>query len=146
MRKLIVPLLAASLLRVDPTQAAVKAGGQRTKAAATATSAGKKFTCIKSGGKLLWNKGVAIKKVSAIKAGVCPPYAAADKDPGISKVRANALISMAEANAEICAMDLGWIYRLGQRNDGLLMGTFDYRLDRVTVTVKKGNFTHVEVG
>ncbi len=40
--------------------AAPKAGAKCTKAGATATSGGKKFTCIKSGTKLFWNQGVAI--------------------------------------------------------------------------------------
>lgn len=146
MRKLIALLLAVSLMGVAPAQAAVKAGAKCTKAGATATSAGKKFTCIRSGGKLVWNKGVTIKKVAAIKAGVCPPKAAADKDPGITQVRANALISMTEASAEMCAMDLDWIYRLGQRDDELFAGTFDYRIDRVTVKVMKGFVTQVIVG
>ena len=38
-----------------------KAGAKCTKAGATSTSGGKKFTCIKSGTKLVWNKGVEIK-------------------------------------------------------------------------------------
>lgn len=46
-----------------PVQAAnPKAGAKCTKVGATATAAGKKFTCVKSGKKLVWNKGVAIKK------------------------------------------------------------------------------------
>jgi hypothetical protein len=40
--------------------AAVKAGDVCKKAGSTATANGKKFTCIKSGKKLVWNKGVAI--------------------------------------------------------------------------------------
>jgi hypothetical protein len=146
MRKLLVLVLAVSVLGVAPAQAVVKAGGKCTKAGATSTSAGKKFTCIKSGGKLVWNKGVTIKKVASIKAGVCPPKAAADKDPGITQARANALLTMSETDAEMCAMDLDWIYRLGQRDDELFAGTFDYRIDRVTVTVMKGLVTQVNVG
>jgi hypothetical protein len=42
--------------------AAPKAGATCTKKNATATSAGKLYTCVKSGKKLVWNKGVAIKK------------------------------------------------------------------------------------
>ena len=42
--------------------AAVKSGDACKKAGSTATSNGKKFTCIKSGKKLVWNKGVAIAK------------------------------------------------------------------------------------
>jgi hypothetical protein len=46
--------------------AAPKAGAKCTKAGSTATASGKKFTCIKSGTKLVWNKGVAIKKPSPV--------------------------------------------------------------------------------
>ena len=54
----VVLLLALS----TPVQAATpKAGAKCTKAGAIATASGKKFTCIKSGKKLVWNKGVAIK-------------------------------------------------------------------------------------
>jgi hypothetical protein len=146
MRKVLAVLIAVSLLGIAPAQAATKPGGKCTKAGATVNSAGKKFTCIRSGGKLVWNKGVTIKKSSAIKAGVCPPKAAADKDPGITQVRANALISMTEAAAEECAMNLDWTYRLGQRDDEIFAGTFDYRTDRVTVTVMKSLVTQVNVG
>jgi hypothetical protein len=89
---------------------------------------------------------VAIKKTAAIKAGVCPSKLAADKDPGITQARANSLLTMTEANAEMCAMDLEWIYRLAQRDDELFAGTFDYRIDRVTLTVMKGLVTQVNVG
>ena len=146
MRKVLAVLITVSLLGIAPAQAATKPGGKCTKAGATVNSAGKKFTCIRSGGKLVWNKGVTIKKSSAIKAGVCPPKAAADKDPGITQLRANALISMTEAAAEECAMNLDWTYRLGQRDDEIFAGTFDYRTDRVTVTVMKGLVTQVNVG
>ncbi len=50
------------LALTTPLQAATpKAGAKCTKAGSTATSGGKKFTCIKSGTKLVWNKGVVIK-------------------------------------------------------------------------------------
>ena len=58
-------VVIACLLILATTQvsasAAVKAGAKCTKAGATATASGKKFLCIKSGKKLVWNKGVAIK-------------------------------------------------------------------------------------
>jgi len=119
MRKLIVLLLAISLVGIAPAQASVKPGAKCKKAGVTAT---------------------------AIKAGVCPSKVIADKDPGITQVRANALLTMTEAAAEACAMDLDWIYRLGQRDDEIFAGTFDYRIDRVTVTVMKGLVTQVNVG
>ena len=146
MRKVLAVLIAVSLLGIAPANAAtVKAGTKCNKHKATTTVKGMKYTCIKSGNKLVWNKGVLVKK-AALKQGICPPMAAADKDPGITQVRANTLISMTEAAAEECAMNLEWTYRLGQRDDEIFAGTFDYRTDRVTVTVMKGFVTQVNVG
>ena len=56
----VMALLGALLL--NPASAAVKAGTTCTKAGLTSVSAGIKYTCIKSGKKLVWDKGV---KVSA---------------------------------------------------------------------------------
>ena len=146
MRKVLAVLIAVSLLGIAPANAAtVKAGTKCSKHKATTTVKGMKYTCIKSGNKLVWSKGVPVKK-AALKQGVCPPVAAADKDPGITQERANTLISMTEAAAEECAMNLDWTYRLGQRDDEIFAGTFDYRTDRVTVTVMKGLVTQVNVG
>jgi hypothetical protein len=59
--------IAVLLTLAGPVQAATpKAGAKCTKAGTTATASGKKFTCIKSGTKLVWNKGVAIKKPSPV--------------------------------------------------------------------------------
>ena len=146
MPKLIVLLLAISLLGVSPAQAAAKAGSKCSKAGATTTVSGKKYTCIKSSGKLVWNKGVMIKKVVSLKQGVCPPKAMADKDLGITQVRANTLITMNESDAEMCAMDLEWQYRVGQRDEEMFALTRDYRIDRVTVTVINGFITKVDLG
>jgi M6 family metalloprotease-like protein len=46
--------------------AAVKAGASCKKAGQTSTYAGKKFTCIKSGKKLVWNKGVVVVKPTPV--------------------------------------------------------------------------------
>jgi hypothetical protein len=146
MRKVLAVLIAVSLLGIAPANATtVKAGTKCSKHKVTTTVKGMKYTCIKSGNKLVWSKGVPVKK-AALKQGVCPPVAAADKDPGITQVRANTLIGMTEMAAEECAMDLDWTYRLGQRDDEMFAGTFDYRIDRVTVTVMKGFVTQVIVG
>jgi len=146
MRKVLAVLIAVSLLGFAPAYAGtVKAGTKCNKHKATTTVKGMKYTCIKSGNKLVWSKGVLVKK-AALKQGVCPAMAAADKDPGITQVRANTLIGMTEMAAEECAMNLDWTYRLGQRDDELFAGTFDYRIDRVTVTVMKGVVTQVVVG
>jgi hypothetical protein len=59
-RILLAFVLSISLVTA-PSFAAVKAGAKCTKAGATSTVGGKKFTCIKSGTRLVWNKGVAVK-------------------------------------------------------------------------------------
>ena len=141
---LALPLILA--ITISPAHAAtVKAGFKCAKAGATATANGKKFTCVKKSGKLVWNSGVAIKKVEVIKAGICPSLQAADKTE-ISKVRAGALISMTEADSVACAEKLGWTWRIGQREDEIFGVTMDYRPDRVTVTVKNGLVSSVQVG
>lgn len=63
MKKWLGTFIALSLILVPINAiAAVKAGDVCKKAGITATAGGKKFTCIKSGKKLIWNKGVAIAK------------------------------------------------------------------------------------
>ena len=56
-------ILAVALsltLVVSVAQAAVKAGSVCSKLGSTSTVSGKKYTCIKSGKKLVWNKGVKV--------------------------------------------------------------------------------------
>jgi len=59
--------LALSLtLVVSVAQAAVKAGSACSKLGSTSTVSGKKYTCIKSGKKLVWNKGVVVVKPTPV--------------------------------------------------------------------------------
>lgn len=60
MKKAAALAIALSLLLPSSAIAAVKAGAPCTKAGQSAVAAGKKFTCIKSGKKLVWNKGVTV--------------------------------------------------------------------------------------
>ena len=63
MKKVLGSLIALALFLVPMNAiAAVKAGDACKKAGTTATANGKKYTCIKSGKKFVWNKGVAIAK------------------------------------------------------------------------------------
>jgi hypothetical protein len=65
MRKLLVGLVAVlslSLVTSQVSVAAVAPGTKCSKAGATSTSNGKKYTCVKSGKKLVWNKGVVVAK------------------------------------------------------------------------------------
>ena len=72
--------IALILTLAAPVQAATpKAGTKCSKAGASATAAGKKFTCIKSGTKLVWNKGVAVK--AAPKPSVNPVFKPVEPTP-----------------------------------------------------------------
>ena len=57
---LLTVTLTAALLGPMAT-AAVKPGTTCKKAGQTSTSSGIKYTCVKSGKKLVWNKGVTVK-------------------------------------------------------------------------------------
>jgi hypothetical protein len=72
--------LVLLLSLANPVQAATpKAGAKCSKAGATATNAGKKYTCIKSGKKLIWNKGVAVK--AAPKPSASPVFKPVEPTP-----------------------------------------------------------------
>lgn len=134
--------------------ATAKAGATCPKLKVTSIVKDKKFTCIKSGKKLVWDKGVTVKATvtkpsptsnSSSPLLVCPKLDSADQS-GISQSRANALIGMSEPQAEECAATLNWGYRVGQRDSEMFATTKDYRFDRVTVTVMLGVVTRVDVG
>ena len=169
-RSLPILLVAALCLAVAPNASALtaKAGAKCTKIKATSVVKGKKYTCIKSGKKLIWNKGVAVKPVAkptptpspavtpiAIGDPIgaiggsnpglnCPTPDVADIE-GISQIRADALVGMSESMAEECATSLTWGFRVGQRDSEMFPMTMDYRLDRVTVMVVLGVITSVNV-
>ena len=147
MRKVLAVVVAVSLFSIVPADAAaVKAGAKCSKHKVTTTVKGMKYTCIKSKNRLVWSKGVPLKKAVDSTQGICPPISAADKDPGVSQVRANTLIGMSEGQAEECAMNLDWGFRVEQRDAEMFALTRDYRIDRVTVTVMSGFITKVDVG
>ena len=62
MRKtaLVAILISALIIPVSAQGATAKAGAKCTKLKSTQTVSGKKFTCIKSGKKLVWDKGVKV--------------------------------------------------------------------------------------
>ena len=67
MKKFLLTLtLVFALVAPMNATAAIKAGGSCKKAGQTSTYAGKKFTCVKSGKKLVWNKGVAVAKPTPV--------------------------------------------------------------------------------
>jgi len=64
LRLLALVLSLTSLVSV--AQAAVKAGSACSKLGSTSTVSGKKYTCIKSGKKLVWNKGMVVDKPTLV--------------------------------------------------------------------------------
>jgi hypothetical protein len=58
----LVALIIPMVLVASNSYAAVKAGSTCSKAGIKSVSAGKTYTCVKSGKKLVWNKGVLISK------------------------------------------------------------------------------------
>jgi hypothetical protein len=61
--------------------AQAKAGAQCTKVATKQVAKGKKFTCIKSGNKLVWNKGIAVSAPSPTPSKTLAPIVQATPNP-----------------------------------------------------------------
>ncbi len=75
----------------------------------------------------------------------CPTFAVSEGGE-IPQDQADLLIGMVEAEAEACAQDLGWQWRVGERDGEFYALTMDYRPDRVTVQIQKGIIYLVNVG
>jgi hypothetical protein len=56
------------------------------------------------------------------------------------------LIGFTESDAESCAAQIGWAFRVGERDGESFALTADYSLQRVTVSVTKDLVTAVAVG
>jgi hypothetical protein len=63
----VLTLIATLLVPMQANAATAKAGAKCTKFKATQIVGAKKFTCVKSGSKLVWDKGVKIPKVATPK-------------------------------------------------------------------------------
>ena len=75
----------------------------------------------------------------------CPAADPADRAE-ITQARADELLGFFEADAERCAAELGWAYRVGMRDGESFALTEDYSLQRVTVTVENDVVTAIIVG
>jgi hypothetical protein len=75
----------------------------------------------------------------------CPAADPADRAE-ITQARADELLGFFEADAERCAAELGWAYRVGMRDGESFAVTEDYSLQRVTVTVENDVVTAIVVG
>jgi hypothetical protein len=78
-------------------------------------------------------------------AAACPEADAADSSM-ITVERAAMLIGLSEAEAERCAAELGWGWRVGERDGEIYAVTADWSPSRVTVTVVDGTVTAVVAG
>jgi hypothetical protein len=74
--------VALALVIAPPASAAAKEGAACKKAGQSSTVSGRKFTCVKKGSKLVWNKGVVVKK--APSAATTPAASAAPATPAMS--------------------------------------------------------------
>ena len=75
----LVAILSLSLVTAQLSEAAVTPGTKCSKAGATTTYNGKKYTCVKSGNKLVWNKGVTVAKPVPVAAPSALPTAQAGR-------------------------------------------------------------------
>ena len=76
----------------------------------------------------------------------CPAWDKPAGEPMILQAYAESLVGMKKESAQSCAAKLGWQYRIGQEDDQMFALTRDYRLDRVTVTIKRDLVTSIQVG
>ena len=68
LRLIVLAALLPLVLVAPVSNAAVKAGSACTKQGVKQISGAKSFTCVKQGKKLVWNKGVAVKKPESVQA------------------------------------------------------------------------------
>ncbi|NDG77770.1 MAG: hypothetical protein EBX51_08145 [Acidimicrobiia bacterium] len=91
--------------------------------------------------------GCSADDVTDMKAAVtCPPADTADVTGGITQERADLLIGFREADAQRCAEDLGWAFRVGRRDAEYFALTMDYSAQRVTVEIDDDVVTMIGVG
>ena len=84
MRRLLaglVAILSLSLITAQLSEAAVTPGTKCSKVGATSTYNGMKYTCVKSGTKLFWNKGIAVAKPAPIATPTPTPSPSATATP-----------------------------------------------------------------
>ena len=76
---------------------------------------------------------------------VCPATDPADRVE-ITTARAELLLGYREVDAQRCATELGWAYRVGRRDGESFALTMDYSAQRVTVEIDDDIVTLIAVG
>ena len=77
--------VALALVVAPSASAAVKEGAACKKAGQSSTVSGRKFTCVKKGSKLVWNKGVVVKSAPTASATAASAAPAISATPAPSK-------------------------------------------------------------
>lgn len=75
----------------------------------------------------------------------CPPVDVADQTE-ITQVRAELLLGFSEADAQQCSTELGWAFRVAERDGESFALTMDYSPQRVNVVVSADQVTAISVG
>ena len=105
-RSLLSLVVLFALIAPSHATAAIKAGGVCKKVGQISTVAGKKHTCIKSGSKLIWSKGVSVTKAKA------------SPSPTPSKVSTLHLSSLITATDQLTALDICKTKDVSTRSSG----------------------------
>ena len=140
MKKTLLSLsLIISLIAPLSAHAAIKAGASCKKAGQTTTIAGKKFTCVKSGKKLVWSKGVAV--VTANPAEPVKPVAPVTPKPVIDPTKPKEGQSCPKNSQDVVGYD--WQQKLvvlmcNQVNDKYFPRPEGPKVDQATGKVELG--------
>ena len=134
--------------------AVVKAGASCTKLGSTSSISGIKFTCIKSGKKLIWNKGVLIKKPVVIafeipKSSPAPspsssPSSTSVKNPDLSKLPIQ-IDQPKYVSHSINQSEFTIKFKVTEDSLGGYIEVKEINLDSTNTVSKKGNDGIVEI-
>jgi len=108
MKRLAILIVTALFLLQSPAIAAPKvaAGATCTKVGASQVVGGKKFTCIKSGKKTVWDKGVASKKSQTITADPVADVEISEESISLSVNASSGLaIQASSSTPQVCTVD-----------------------------------------
>ena len=108
MKRLAILIVAALFVAQSPAMAAPKvaAGATCSKVGTTQIVSGKKFTCIKSGKKTVWDKGVAAKKSQTITADAVADVEISEESISLSvKASSGLAVQATSTTPQVCLVD-----------------------------------------
>ena len=108
MKRLAILIVAALFVAQSPATAApaVAAGATCSKVGTSQIVSGKKFTCIKSGKKTVWDKGVAAKKSQTIAADAVADVEISEESISLSvKASSGLAVQASSSTPQVCQVD-----------------------------------------